>query len=932
MNGRNGESAGQTPAPRPKSGSTSSAGRVLIVEDDRSLAELYARWLDDPYDVETVYDGETALDRLDGSVDVVLLDRRMHGRSGDEVLSEIRDTAVDCRVVMVSAVTPDLDIVAMGFDAYLQKPVDEGALRRTVDRMRTRATYDQKLQELFSLLEREDTLEAVKSAEALDASEEYQRLTDRLRTVQAEVESLLTDLSDEDFRVAVERLQRTAAERTDRRRYRSLTDDVLDSSREATVVVDADGTVVWANEATERLLGLDRETVGGRPYESVATEELEPVTVGDPDDGTSLADLVCEGLASRETELDTVVHVPGDDALNRPRRVLEYWSGPIETGLYAGGRIEHFHDITDRYTHERRLQTLHQATRELMTAETASEIADRAVTTASSALGFSYAAVYTREEATGALTLADRATKDDETPPRPASVSGHRPVSGGDGPVWSAFSAQSGALRASAYPDRAGDADNHLDDQFEDWLVCPLGKRGALVVAMAERSFSEGERNLAKTWAGNVRQALERFVRDRDLRERDRRLKRQNERLSVLNRINTLIRSIGPAVVNADSREAVESAVCDRLVELDLVTGVWVADVDIATGELVDRAVAGLDDYLEDVPTETDSATEPGPARRAYETGDPVVVEDLLSVDPGSWWRDRGLKRDSHTVFAVPVVHDGRRFGAIEVHIDRPRGVNDEEVGAVAELGTLVGHAIAAIRKRDALLSGGAVTLDFRVEREPTLSPLIDAVDVSLSVTDVSQTADAGCVLFVEADGGGDRDLAPVDPEVVLPDRDRDRGRDRDGVSVVRERPEAVVYRVTLADDSPIQELVDRGAALNRIGVDGDGVGLTVSVTLSHDVDVRDYVDVVTRGDVELVAKRDGPGDRQSWPGTVARLDDRLTDRQREALQVAFHAGYFDWPRGADGRSVADELGIAQSTFSQHLRAAEAKLLRELYG
>jgi DNA-binding response OmpR family regulator len=247
---------------------------VLDDEDDRSVADLYTEWLEGCYDVETAYDGTEALEQLDETVDVVLLDRMMPGLAGGEVLEAIRDADVNPRVAMVSAVTPDLDVVQMGFDAYLEKPVDATALYETVDRMLARAEYDEKLQELFSLIERQDTLEAVKSPAELETSEEYRSLTDRLVAVQRDVESLLTELPDDDFRVAVERLQRTAAERTSERRYESLTEDVLDSSQEATVVVDADGSVVRANAATETLLGVDRSDLRGREYASAATDHF----------------------------------------------------------------------------------------------------------------------------------------------------------------------------------------------------------------------------------------------------------------------------------------------------------------------------------------------------------------------------------------------------------------------------------------------------------------------------------------------------------------------------------------------------------------------------------------------------------------------------------------------------------------------------------
>lgn len=56
----------------------------------------------------------------------------------------------------------------------------------------------------------------------------------------------------------------------------------------------------------------------------------------------------------------------------------------------------------------------------------------------------------------------------------------------------------------------------------------------------------------------------------------------------------------------------------------------------------------------------------------------------------------------------------------------------------------------------------------------------------------------------------------------------------------------------------------------------------------------------------------------------------RLTDRQCEVLQTAYEMGYFDYPRGANAGEVAEELGIRPSTFTEHLNAAQSKILDEL--
>ncbi len=55
-----------------------------------------------------------------------------------------------------------------------------------------------------------------------------------------------------------------------------------------------------------------------------------------------------------------------------------------------------------------------------------------------------------------------------------------------------------------------------------------------------------------------------------------------------------------------------------------------------------------------------------------------------------------------------------------------------------------------------------------------------------------------------------------------------------------------------------------------------------------------------------------------------------LTERQREVLSTAHRLGYFEHPREVSAATVADELGIVASTFSEHLAAAQRNLLDEL--
>lgn len=150
---------------------------VLVVDDDVALVELYAEWLSDAYEVVTATDGETALAlATEHDVDVALLDRRMPGTSGDEVLDAIRERGLDCRAAMVTGVDPDFDVVDIPFDDYLIKPVTGDDLERTVRALLALEEYATLQLELSSKRIRRSVLAREKNRYELAESEEYARL------------------------------------------------------------------------------------------------------------------------------------------------------------------------------------------------------------------------------------------------------------------------------------------------------------------------------------------------------------------------------------------------------------------------------------------------------------------------------------------------------------------------------------------------------------------------------------------------------------------------------------------------------------------------------------------------------------------------------------------------------------------------------------
>ena len=164
---------------------------VLIVDDEPEMADLYAAWLTDQYEIRTAYDSTEALDRLDETVNVVLLDRRMPETSGDELLAELRAAGYDCPVAMVTAVQPEADVLEMSFDDYLVKPVFEEELFDLVERLLDRQAYDAVLREYYSLARKRSLLD--------HDSDGYRQLTAELNELSVQLDQTMEGFVEEDY-------------------------------------------------------------------------------------------------------------------------------------------------------------------------------------------------------------------------------------------------------------------------------------------------------------------------------------------------------------------------------------------------------------------------------------------------------------------------------------------------------------------------------------------------------------------------------------------------------------------------------------------------------------------------------------------------------------------------------------------------------------
>lgn len=165
---------------------------ILVAEDNADCRDLYSIWLGDEHDVRLVSDGTTALEAIDPTVDILILDRDMPGHTGVEVAHRIAAMPHDPYVVMVSSMDPDFDIVEMPIDRYVQKPVDQQRLDSVIEQCRTQEEYRSALDDFFALTSKLASIEAEKTEEVLSDCEEYTRLKERVAAKRAEVDTALT--------------------------------------------------------------------------------------------------------------------------------------------------------------------------------------------------------------------------------------------------------------------------------------------------------------------------------------------------------------------------------------------------------------------------------------------------------------------------------------------------------------------------------------------------------------------------------------------------------------------------------------------------------------------------------------------------------------------------------------------------------------------
>jgi len=190
---------------------------LLIVDDELTIRKILCRKLsDDGYQCEEASDAEQTLNKLQAvPIALVILDIKLPGRPGTELLPQIKSTYPDTAVIMATAVTDmktAVECLKRGADDYLTKPfnMDEVSLavERALDKRRLQLeireyqTYlEEKIEEQTNELRKLflGSIEALVSA--LEAKDKYtgghsRRVTDIALAIGKELGLSLQDMED----------------------------------------------------------------------------------------------------------------------------------------------------------------------------------------------------------------------------------------------------------------------------------------------------------------------------------------------------------------------------------------------------------------------------------------------------------------------------------------------------------------------------------------------------------------------------------------------------------------------------------------------------------------------------------------------------------------------------------------------------------------
>ncbi|MBV0926256.1 PAS domain-containing protein [Halomicroarcula limicola] len=425
--------------------------------------------------------------------------------------------------------------------------------------------------------------------------------------------------------------------------------------------------------------------------------------------------------------------------------------------------------------------------------------------------------------------------------------------------------------------------------------------------------FSDHDINFVQSISNILAGAIESHGHERELL-------RQREELAALNNINQVVQGITDAVIDQSTREEIETIVCERLAAADSYSFAWIGDVD-ATTETVDlRAEAGVEGYLDDITItiDPDDDRSKGPTGRAFHTGEVQTLHELSADDRYDPWRSTAEEYGFRSSAAIPIVHENTTYGVLNVYAERPNAFRGHECNVIVQLGEIVGHAIAAVERKRALLSDEVVELQFQIENVFESLGIDGRETEPIYLEQTVPIANDDYLLFGRTTPAGIDTVEKIVEGIPFYES-----------VTFRDDGDEVVFELRVSEPPILSVIASLGGSIPEAVIEGGDYRLTVHLPPSGDV--REVIDQIQEvyPNANLLKRHQRSLHGHGEP-TAPELMSDLTARQRSALETAFHTGFFQWPRETSGEEVASLLDVSPPTFHQHLRKAEQKVFESV--
>ncbi|MGE5402341.1 MAG: sigma-54-dependent transcriptional regulator [Ignavibacteriales bacterium] len=157
--------------------------RILIVDDEKIVRESLFHWFEEEgYEVDTAEDAEAALRIIDkGKYELMLVDMKMPGMSGLELLDKVREIDIDCIFILITAfasVPTAIKALKNGAYDYITKPIDPDELAHIVEKAIHQKELKQENDQLKDNIE-----EIIKPDNLIGESRQMKKIFELINTV-----------------------------------------------------------------------------------------------------------------------------------------------------------------------------------------------------------------------------------------------------------------------------------------------------------------------------------------------------------------------------------------------------------------------------------------------------------------------------------------------------------------------------------------------------------------------------------------------------------------------------------------------------------------------------------------------------------------------------------------------------------------------------